>query len=229
MCGVTGEASTPAMRADIRERLRALGAKAPVIFDRYGSTEGGAMAQCREEGDWHNPAPEILFHEVVDPDTGERLPDGERGALALTHLDRRGTVLIRYLVGDVVSLTHERCAHCGRNGDRIVPPVVRTKDLLKVKGMLINPAVLLDAIAAVPGVDEYQVVIAKQDPGDAMSMDEMLIRVATGRADRDTLARAVVDASRHGVGVRPRVEFASPGEIYDPAQQVKATRLIDRR
>ena len=107
MCGVTGEASTPAMREDMRQRLRALGARGAVIFDRYGSTESGGLAQCREEGDWHNPAPELLFHEVVDPDTGRRLPDGERGALALTHLDRRGTALVRYLVGDIVSLSHE--------------------------------------------------------------------------------------------------------------------------
>ena len=151
MCGVTGEASTPAMREDMRQRLRALGARGTVIFDRYGSTELGGLAQCREEGDWHNPAPELLFHEVVDPDTGRRLPDGERGALAITHLDRRGTTLIRYLVGDIVSLSHEPCPHCGRSGDRIVGPVIRTKDLLKVKGMLINPAVLFDAIRARAG------------------------------------------------------------------------------
>jgi len=56
MCGVTGEASSPAMREDIRERLRALGARGTTIFDRYGSTESGGLAQCREEGDWHNPA-----------------------------------------------------------------------------------------------------------------------------------------------------------------------------
>ncbi|ETX01135.1 MAG: hypothetical protein ETSY1_08575, partial [Candidatus Entotheonella factor] len=105
MCGVTGEASTPAMREDIRTRLRALGAAGTIIFDRYGSTESGGLAQCREEGDWHNPAPEMIYHEVVDPDTGQPLPDGERGALAITLLARRGTVLLRYLVGDIVSLT----------------------------------------------------------------------------------------------------------------------------
>ena len=175
MCGVTGEASTPAMREDMRQRLRALGARGTVIFDRYGSTELGGLAQCREEGDWHNPAPELLFHEVVDPDTGRRLPDGERGALAITHLDRRGTTLIRYLVGDIVSLSHEPCPHCGRSGDRIVGPVIRTKDLLKVKGMLINPAVLFDAIRRVPGVDEFQVVNCTGNPSDPFSMDEIIL------------------------------------------------------
>jgi len=74
MCGVTGEASSPAMREDMRARLRAMGATNPVIFDRYGSTESGGLAQCHQDGDWHNPAPEVIFHEVVDPDSGRRLP-----------------------------------------------------------------------------------------------------------------------------------------------------------
>jgi phenylacetate-CoA ligase len=229
MCGVTGEASTPAMREDMRQRLRDLGARGTVIFDRYGSTESGGLAQCREEGDWHNPAPELLFHEVVDPDTGRRLPDGERGALAITHLDRRGTTLIRYLVGDIVSLSHEPCPHCGRTGDRIVGPVIRTKDLLKVKGMLINPAVLFDAIRGVPGVDEFQVVLDRQNPADPFSMDEMILRVSATTEDRDGLAEALVVAAQAAVQVRPRVVFEAAQAIYDSGVQVKAVRLVDRR
>ena len=58
----------------------------------------------------------MIFHEVVDPDSGRRLPDGERGALAITHIKRRGTTLMRYLVGDIVSLEHGPCPHCGRIG-----------------------------------------------------------------------------------------------------------------
>lgn len=229
MCGVTGEASSPAMREDMRQRLRDLRVLRPIIFDRYGSTESGGLAQCHEDGDWHNPAPEVIFHEVVDPESGRRLPDGERGALAITHINRRGTTLVRYLVGDIVSLAHDPCPHCGRIGDRVVPPIVRTKDLLKVKGMLINPTALLEAVRAVPGVDEYQVVLARQDSADPFSMDEMIVRVASARNDRDALAQAVVEAAQGAVRVRPRVEFAAASEIYDPALEAKATRLVDRR
>jgi phenylacetate-CoA ligase len=229
MCGVTGEASTPAMREDMRQRLRTLGARGAIIFDRYGSTESGGLAQCREEGDWHNPAPELLFHEVVDPDTGRRLPDGERGALALTHIDRRGTTLVRYLVGDIVSLSHEPCPHCGRTGDRIIGPIIRTKDLLKVKGMLINPAVLFDAIRSVPGVDEFQVVLDRQDPTDRFSMDELILRVAATDQGRDALTEALVTAAQRAVQVRPRIVFEPAHSIYDHTSQVKAVRLVDRR
>ena len=112
MCSITGEASTPEMREDIRERLREHGVKNPIMFDRYGSTEAGGMAQCHEDGDWHNPAPDLLFQEVVDPETGKRLPDGER-ALAITQLNRREHVSFAILSADIVSLTHEPCLIVG--------------------------------------------------------------------------------------------------------------------
>lgn len=71
--------------------------------------------------------------------------------------------------------------------------------------MLINPAALLDTLRAVPGVDEFQVVLTRQDPEDPFSMDEMAVRV------------------------RPRAEFTTADAIYDPARQAKPERLVDRR
>jgi phenylacetate-coenzyme A ligase PaaK-like adenylate-forming protein len=229
MCALSGESSTPAMREELRGCLRKLRAQGTTVFDRYGSTELGAFAQCREEGDYHNPAPEIQYHEVVDPDTGRRLPDGERGALAVTHLDRRGTVLVRFVVGDIVGLTRETCPVCGRNGDRVVGPVVRTKDLVKVKGMLVNPAVLLDALRSIPEVDEFQVAVRRQQPADPLSPDELVVRVATHVADTQALAARITSRVQDSVQVRPRVEFAAAAELYDPAKQTKAVRFTDER
>ena len=74
MCAVTGEASSAAMREELRQRMRALNTSGCIVFDRYGSTEMGGLAQCREDGDWHNPAPEILRLEAVDPNTGAPVP-----------------------------------------------------------------------------------------------------------------------------------------------------------
>jgi phenylacetate-coenzyme A ligase PaaK-like adenylate-forming protein len=229
MCAITGEASSPAMRDELRRCLRELNAAGTTVFDRYGSTEMGAFAQCREEGPWHNPAPEIQYHEVVDTESGQRLPDGERGALAVTHLDRRGTVLIRFLVGDTVAIDHSTCPLCGRNSERVIGPVVRTKDLVKVKGMLINPAVLLEALQGLPGVEELQVVVAKADPADPFSMDEMIVRVASSVEQRDALAALLAQKAQDAVRVRPRVEFVPAREIYDAGHQTKAVRFIDKR
>ncbi|HEX4325237.1 MAG TPA: AMP-binding protein [Burkholderiales bacterium] len=229
MCAITGEASSAAMREELRRCLRELGAAGSIVFDRYGSTELGAFAQCREESDWHNPAPEIQYHEVVDADSGRRLADGERGALAVTHLDRRGTVLIRFTVGDTVSLDRAPCPHCGRTSERVVGPVVRTKDLVKVKGMLINPAVLLETLQGLPGVVELQVVVGRMDASDPFSMDEMVVRVATDNADHGAMAALIADKAQEAVRVRPRIEFAAAAEIYDAGHQTKAKRFVDTR
>lgn len=227
MCAVAGEASTPALRSNLRDLMDQLGTRGRIVFDRYGSTELGGLAQCREEGDWHNPAPDLLFLETVDPDTGERLPNGERGALALTHLDRRGTVLIRFVVGDTVAVERSACPHCGRYGERVVGPVVRTKDLVKVKGMLINPSVLLDSLQKVGGVEEFQVEIRRH--GDDLGVDEMVLRVASDRTDREALSAELEAAASTAVGVRPRTEFVASRDIYDPGIQTKAKRFVDSR
>ena len=227
MCAITGEASSPALREDLRRCLRELRAAGSTIFDRYGSTELGAFAQCREDGDWHNPTPELQYHEIVDPQSGRRLPDGERGALAVTHLDRRGTVLIRFVVGDIVSLDRRPCPLCGRTSERIVGPVVRTKDLVKVKGMLINPAVLLDALQSIAGMDEFQVVVRRENSADPLSTDELVVRIAG--ADRAGLAKLVMRKARYAVAVRPRIEFVDAKDIYDAGRGSKAARFVDQR
>jgi phenylacetate-coenzyme A ligase PaaK-like adenylate-forming protein len=225
MCAISGEATSPAMREELRRCLRELCASGSTVFDRYGSTELGAFAQCREEGDWHNPAPEIQFHEVVDPQTGRRLPDGERGMLAVTHLDRRGTVLIRFLVGDVVSAARGACPHCGRTADRVVGPVTRGTDLVKVKGMLINPAALIAELSAIQGLVEFQVVVQPEKPADPFSMDELLVRVACG----DDVADMVKSRTSELTRVRPRVERVDAKAIYDAGREAKAVRFVDRR
>jgi phenylacetate-CoA ligase len=229
MCAISGESSTPAFRDDLRRCLRALNAAGSVVFDRYGSTELGAFAQCREEGDWHNPAPEIQYHEVVDPQTGRRLPDGERGVLAVTHLDRRGTVLIRFVVGDMLSMMHGACPACGRSGDRLVGPIVRFGDLVKVKGMLINPNALLAALDAVQGVEEFQVVIRRANDADPHSMDEMVVRVACPEALREAIGSELAARATAAVQVRPRIEYVAAAQIYDAGRQAKAARFVDER
>jgi phenylacetate-CoA ligase len=228
MCAVSGEASSAALREELRRLMRALGCAGAKVFDRYGSTELGALAQCREDGEWHNPAPDLQFLEAVDAETGARLPDGARGALAVTHLNRRGTVLLRFLVGDVVAVARGPCPHCGRAGERVVGPVVRTKDLVKVKGMLINPAALLEALGGLAAVREFQVVLRKP-ADDPFGMDEMVVRVAPSGGEQAAIERQVIAAAQAAAGVRPRVEFARADEIFDPARQAKAVRFVDAR
>jgi phenylacetate-coenzyme A ligase PaaK-like adenylate-forming protein len=80
-----------------------------------------------------------------------------------------------------------------------------------------------------PGIEEFQVVVKRQDDADPLSMDELVIRVAAPAAGREALARAIVARVEQAVRVRPRVEHAQVSEIYDAGRETKAVRFVDRR
>lgn len=230
MAMITGEASSGGLRDDLCERMRRLGSREPVVVNRYGSTEQGAsMVECRPGTGFHSLAPDQVFHEVVDPDTGERLPDGESGMLAFSHLIRRGTVFLRYLVGDVASMTHDPCPECGRTCARITSQPVRRGDLVKVKGTLVNLRVLCERLEREPQVREYQIVLRRADPHDPLSMDELVVRAAVPPGTEQRLHPMLAEAVSQTVHVRPRVEFVAPDEIFDPDRSAKPTRVVDLR
>ena len=230
MAMITGEASSGALRDDIRRRLVAFGCAEPKVVNRYGSTEqGSSMVECREGSGFHSLAPDHLFHEVVDPATGTRLGDGEPGQLAFTHLLRRGTLFLRYLVGDHVTLSNAPCPHCGRTAPRITSQPVRTGDILKVKGTLVNFQLVKDKLERLPAVEEYQIVIRPADVTDEFSMDELVIRVAARPEHRGELERRIREEIGGSIQVTPAVEFASSDAIYDPLLTAKPRRVVDLR
>ncbi len=229
ICSITGEGTSKAMREEMRQRLLGLGSQAPQVLNRYGSTESSSMLECVDGGGWHNPSPDQTFLEVVDPGSGVRLGNGEKGLLLITHLIRRGTVLLRYAVGDIVAMTDEVCPHCGRTAERIVSQPVRTKDMLKIKGTLVNLDLLKEELDGVPGLDEYQVVIQKSDPSDPFSMDELVLRVAAPAAARDRVVQDVAARTLSATQIRARVEVVEANAIFDPVKDPKAQRVVDRR
>lgn len=228
-CSITGEATSHAMRDDMRRRMVEVGARDPRVLNRYGSTESSSMLECTEGSGWHNPSPDQVFLEVVDPETHKRLDFGHSGLLLITHLTRRGTVLLRYALGDIVTLTDESCPHCGRTAERIVSQPVRTKDIVKIKGMLVNLDLLKEELERVPGLGEFQVVIQKSDPADPFSMDELLLRLAAADGAREEVGAACAQRTLAATQVRPRLEFVRREEIYDPTSSAKLQRIVDRR
>lgn len=174
-CFITGESTSEAGLARLRALLEMVGAGEARIANRYGSTEGWSMVACEGGDGWHNPTPELIYVEVADPDTGQPLPDGEPGLLLITHLRARGTALLRYAVGDVVRLSRDRCGACGRTTERLISQPVRTKDLTKINGTLVNLDAIAASLAAVPGLAEYRVVVDHRVPGDALSGDALVV------------------------------------------------------
>lgn len=226
MLAVSGEAVSEEMRDELRRRLQAVGSEGAVISNSLGATEmQGGMVECVEGAGFHNPAPELFLLEAVD-EAGRPVPDGEEGLLALTHLRRSGTVLVRYLLGDLVRLTHEPCPHCGHVGGRVVSNPLRTGNLVKVRGTLINLDAIKGLVLGWPGVVEYQVELASEDPGDPFSMDVLNLRVAL---EWETDLGALGDAVKRVTGVRPRVLPVPLQELYDPNRDFKPRRFVSRR
>ena len=189
----------------------------------------GGLVQCADDAPAQNVTPDLYYLEVLDPDTGRRLRDGESGMLAVTHLHRRGTVLLRYLVGDIVTLSREPCPLCGRLGERVVATPRRTGNLVKCRGMLVNTDVVIDVLSAVEGIGQFQLVFARDDvPG---AMDRMVIRIEReeGGAEAEALRERLIVSVQQAVSLRPEVEFVPRGALYDQERSIKARRVLDLR
>lgn len=226
---ITGEASSAAMRDDFRRRMRELGCAGDAVVNRYGSTEQGAsMVECQEGAGFHSLAPDTVYHEVVDDATGQRVPEGESGVLLFTHLQRRGTAFLRYRVGDIVSMSTDPCPDCGRTTPRITSQPVRSGDIVKIKGTLVNLQALKDLLERSPEVDEYQIVVQPQDAADPFSADELVLRIAA-RGGVPEPTGALVEQVSALVHVRPRIEAAARDAIFDPLATAKPQRVVDRR
>lgn len=227
-----GEPCPRGMREDMRRRLVRLGANEQqlTIGNALGFTEmQGSTGECVEFSGGHNPAPDQFYFEVLDEQSHESLPDGQQGLFTVTHLDRRGTVLLRYITGDLNAISHEPCPHCGRQGPRIVTNTVRTAELVKLKGTLINPDILKEAVATVDGIDEYQIVFSKEQANDPYSGDQLLVRVAAQPGDHERIKVQLITKVAEAAEMRPAIEFTSMSDIFDPTKTLKSTRVVDLR
>ncbi len=230
-CLVLGEACSRGMRADMKQRLARLGARDPVVLSGLGFTEmQGTTLECAEGSGMHLVAPDLFYFEICDESTGEPVPDGERGLLVVTHLNRTGTAFLRYVVGDLTAIDRSVCPRCGRTDGRIVVQPVRTMELVKLKGTLVNPDVLREELSAIQGLEEYQVVFTKEDPEDPLSLDKVVIKIAAvpGR-DRDGLVQEVTKRTRDAIEMTPEVRLVDKMEIFDPSAALKCQRIVDER
>jgi phenylacetate-coenzyme A ligase PaaK-like adenylate-forming protein len=213
---VTGEGVTEPAREELTAGLRRLGRPDAWVSVSYGSTEmQGGMVECAPGCGLHNPAPDQFHIEIVDPQTYAPLPAGTPGLVLLTHLRRRGTVLLRYVLGDISVLASGRCPHCGSWTERLATMPRRADALLKIKGTLVNPDVLAQAAEAVLGAREFQFTI---------ETEKFAVKVA-GRSD-DDLKKRLIETVKQASGVSPLVEFVAPGEFVS---SWKLKRVVDLR
>lgn len=228
---VSGEPCTDPLRAALLDLAARVGASDALVSDSLGASEiQCGLAECDGGGGHglHNPAPELYHFSLVD-DGGEPVGDGEEGRLVLTHLDRRGTVLLRYLLGDRVVLTSEPCPGCGRGGGRIVEHLGREGRFVKIRGQLVNVAALQAAVGGVTGVVEYQCVVRPANEASG-GMEVLDIRVAIDEAaaSPSEIEATVHQVVRRTVRVSPLVRLVGQDALVRSAG-LKTARFTDER
>jgi len=167
-----------------------------------------------------------LLFEIIDPVTGESLPDGTLGELVITTLTKEGAPLIRYRTRDLTRIIPEPCG-CGCPFPRIDRILGRTDDRIKIKGVNVYPGQIEDVIHRVEGVSsEYQIVL-ERDAG----RDTMLFRVEIENADdpqnNSIKAKQINKAFRDFIGVSVEVECVAMGAL--PRSEKKSKRVFDNR
>ena len=222
----SGEPVSHNMKNEWRSQLQELGAKNITFRARYAFTEmQGGLVQCDEESNPQNITPDLYFLETVNPDTGDRIPFGEEGYLAITHLHRRGTVMLRYIVGDIVRLSLDPCPFSGRLGERVIETPRRTGNLVKCRGMLVNTDIVIDYLSAINGIGNYQIQFCSGAANNAM--EEMILRLEL--KNTGSIEKQIVEDITRAVFVRPRIKFYSVGTLYDETKSIKLKTVIDTR
>lgn len=229
MIAVSGEPCGGAMRASLLRLAGEAGAETDVVVsDSMGATElQCGLVECVTGAGFHNPAPE-LFHLAAVDDAGIPVGDGEVGRLVLTHLDRRGTVLVRFALGDVVRFTDDACDHCGRGGGRVTHHLGRDGSFMKIRGNLVDMGALSNAVGDLPRVIEHQFII--QPPSsDSLGLEELVVRVVTDADACDEVAREVGAAVGRTANMQPLVECVDIDAIWSEGPHMKPRRIVDRR
>ena len=200
--------------------------------DIYGLSEiigPGVAQECPAKDGLHLWADHFL-PEVLDPDTLDPVDDGGDGVLVITTLTKEALPLIRYITGDIVSITHEKCAGCGRTMPRISKIKGRTDDMLIIRGINVFPSqietVLLSVEEAQP---HYQLIVTREGTLDELEIwVEVDERFFSGEVRR---LEALAAKIRHEIGnvlnLSTRVKLVEPKTIE--RSEGKAKRVIDRR
>jgi phenylacetate-CoA ligase len=217
---------TEGMRQEIEERF---GLEA---FDIYGLTEvigPGVAAECSYHQGLHINE-DHFYPEVVDPETGKRLPDGEVGELVFTCLTREALPLLRYRTRDRVALLNDACP-CGRTSVRMQRVQGRTDDMLIVRGVNVFPTQVEQVLLSHPGLtSNYQIVVDRQrDQLDELEVwvevDEMLH--SQGREAISLLQATVTEDLRQALGLHAHVLIVEPHHL--PRSEGKVKRVVDHR
>ncbi|MBE8954413.1 MAG: phenylacetate--CoA ligase [Quinella sp. 2Q5] len=223
--GIFGaEAWSEEMRRDIEKTL---GIRA---YDIYGLTEisgPGVAFECEAQQGMHIQEDHFLA-EIIDPDTGEVLPEGSQGELVFTALDKKAFPLIRYRTRDICTLTREKCS-CGRTHVRMTKPKGRSDDMLIIRGVNVFPSQIETVLMNNGYAANYQIIVGRVNNTDTFEVKvEMTPDMFTDNVGEVQARRKVLeDGLRAMLGIKAKVTLVAPKTIT--RSEGKAVRVIDTR
>ncbi|HII00691.1 TPA: phenylacetate--CoA ligase [Methanosarcinaceae archaeon] len=213
---------------ELRERIeKESGIKA---YDIYGTSEmsGPLFTECREQRGIHIWA-DMYLVEILDPETGEPVPDGETGELVITTLAKEALPLIRYRVKDLTRKTEETCK-CGRTHPRIMRITGRTDDMLIIRGINVFPGQVESVLLKIPEVgNHFMMIVDRVGELDTIKVQiEMHESAFSDRmSDMMSLEKKVAGALKSVLNLAVRVELVEHGSL--PRSMGKSKKVIDNR
>lgn len=224
--GVFGaEPWTEEMRLEIERRLKI------DAYDIYGLSEvigPGVSAECKEKKGLH-VFEDHFYVEIIDPDTGEVLPEGEKGEIVYTSLTKEAFPGIRYRSRDITRLYHDGCS-CGRTLVKMDKVSGRSDDMLIIRGVNVFPSQIESVLMGFEGTEpHYQIVVDRKG-----SMDDIEVMVEVNEkifSDEikvmNNLSKNIADRFRSSLGISAKITLVEPQTI--PRSEGKAVRVVDRR
>lgn len=199
-------------------------------YDIYGTSElsGPLFCECEYQLGFHVWG-DLMYPEILNPDTNEPLPLGERGELVVTMLQKEGLPIIRYRTGDITSIEEGICP-CGRTHTRLSRLSGRVDDMLIIRGINVFPSQIEHTLLGISEVGEHFMIEVDRKG----ALDDLLVKVELAH---DTFSDKITDlmrvrekverALRSALNVAVDVELAESGSL--PRFEGKAKRVIDRR
>ena len=202
-------------------------------YDVYGLTEitgPGVAFECEYQNGMHVNE-DMFYPEIINPETGEPVPEGTKGELVFTTLTKQGTPLIRYRTRDITYIIPEECS-CGRTTRRIHRLFGRTDDMLIIRGVNVFPSQIENALVEIHGVEpNYQIIV---DRNSQTHLDDAELHVEVSEShfsdetkDLESLRSKIDNIMKSKLGIHLKIKLVEPKSIERSTG--KSKRVIDKR
>ena len=199
-------------------------------YDIYGLSEiagPGVSFECKEQTGMHINE-DFFYPEIIDPETGEQLPDGEYGELVFTCIGKEALPLLRYRTRDICKLSHKPCS-CGRTLVKMSKTRGRTDDMLIIRGINVFPSQVEHVLLSLNMEPNYQIIVDRKNNLDTMEVQvEMSDQMFSDKVrNPEDVEHNIAAALQSTLNIAAKIRLVEPKSL--PRSEGKAKRVIDKR